>query len=120
VVVDLTRLVPGAIVRLPGSNETVRLITVEPGAFWSFVYEHPGGLERITLSEEELGGVAFLDLPDAPAFDGDPERFRLGLEARRIKTIFTSDPFPEPSGPVAPTWTTAARTASTRSGSASS
>jgi len=89
VVVDLARLVPGALVRLPGAKEPVRLISVEPGAFWSFVYEHPDGLERITLSEEELGEVEFIDLSQAPTFDGDPEHFRLGLEARRIKTTFT-------------------------------
>lgn len=87
--VDLARLVVGAVVRLPGANGPVRLISVEPGSFWSFVYEHADGPARITLSEEELVEVELLDVAEAPAFDGDPEQFRLGLEARRIKTTFT-------------------------------
>jgi hypothetical protein len=76
---DLALLVAGAVVRLPGANGPVRLISVEPGTFWSFVYEHPGGLDRITLSEEELAEVEFVDVAEAPAFDGDPYQFRLGL-----------------------------------------
>lgn len=86
---DLARLVAGAVVRLPGANGPVRLISVEPGSFWSFVYEHASGLDRITLSEEELAEVELVDVAEAPAFDGDPAQFRLGLEARRIKTTFT-------------------------------
>jgi hypothetical protein len=87
--VDLARLVVGAVVRMPGAGGPVRLISVEPGSFWSFVYEHADGLARITLSEEELAEIELLDVARAPTFDGDPEQFRLGLEARRIKTTFT-------------------------------
>ena len=86
---DLARLVAGAVVRLPGATGTVRLISVEPGSFWSFVYEHADGLDRVTLSEEELGEVELFDVAETPAFDGDAEQFRLGIEARRIKTTFT-------------------------------
>jgi superfamily II DNA/RNA helicase len=67
----------------------VRLISVEPGSFWSFVYEHADGLDRVTLSEEELGEVELIDVAETPAFDGDAEQFRLGIEARRVKTTFT-------------------------------
>jgi hypothetical protein len=79
------------VVVLPGSNGPVGLISVTPGSFWSFVYEHADGIDRITLSEEELAEVELFDTAEAPAFDGDPEQFRLGLEARRIKTTFTYD-----------------------------
>jgi hypothetical protein len=65
----------------------VKLISVEPGAFWSFVYEHTDGLDRVTLSEEELGEVELFEVTETPAFDGDPEQFRLGLEARRITKV---------------------------------
>jgi SNF2 family DNA or RNA helicase len=85
----MARLVAGALVRLPGMTGPVRLISVEPGAFWSFVYEHADGLDRVTLSEEELGEVELFDMAETPAFDGDAEEFRLGIEARRIKTTFT-------------------------------
>lgn len=88
---DLDRLVAGAVVRLPGANGSVHLISVEPGSFWSFVYEDAAGLGRITLSEEELAEVELIEVGEAPAFDGDPQQFRLGMEARRIKTTFTYD-----------------------------
>jgi hypothetical protein len=67
----------------------VRLVSVEPGSFWSFVYEHADGLDRITLSEEELSEIELFDVAATPAFDGDAKHFRLGLEARRIKTAIT-------------------------------
>lgn len=87
--VDVDRLVEGATVRLPGSDDAVELVSVSPGTFWTFVYRGPQGLDEITLSEEELGQVVVVERDEQPTFDADSHRFRLGLEARRIKTAFT-------------------------------
>ncbi len=87
--VDVDRLVIGAIVRLPGSTDAVELISIAPGEFWTFVYRGSTGLAEITLAEEELGQVVIVERPERPTFDADPDQFRLGLEARRIKTTFT-------------------------------
>lgn len=87
--VDVDRLVSGAIVRLPGSTDAVELISVAPGEFWTFVYRGSTGLAEITLSEEELGQVVIVERAGRATFDADPTQFRLGLEARRIKTTFT-------------------------------
>jgi hypothetical protein len=79
----------GATVRLPGIAGEVQLVRVSPGTYWTFVYESAGGLGKLTLSEDELGQVEVVEVASTLAFDGDPIQFRLGLEARRIKTTFT-------------------------------
>ena len=62
---DLARLV-AAVVRLPGTDGPVRLISVEAGTFWSFVYRHASGLDRMTLAEEELAEVELVNVAEAP------------------------------------------------------
>jgi hypothetical protein len=88
---DLSRLVPGARVVLPGSGEEVRLLTVTAGPFYDLFYEAPGGLGRVTLAEDELAGISHIDAPDLLPFDADPALFRLGIEARRIQVSFAHD-----------------------------
>ena len=88
---DLDQIADGASARLPGVDGVVKLIKVTPGAFFSIIYDGPNGLDRLTLSEDELAGVEVVDDPDVPPFDGDPTRFRLGVEARRIKVAFEHD-----------------------------
>jgi superfamily II DNA/RNA helicase len=88
---DPARLVPGARLVLPGSGEEVRLLTVAPGPFYDLVYEGPTGLGRVTLAEDELGGVRLVDTPERLPFDADPALFRLGIEARRIQVSFEHD-----------------------------
>jgi len=45
----------------------------------------------VTLSEEELGAVELIERSAFLACDADPQRFRLGVEAHRIKIAFTHD-----------------------------
>ena len=89
--IDLSRLKPGARIRLPGRSDVVQLIAATPGPFWDLVFEGPGGLGKVTLAEGELGRVRVEEESTHVPLDADPERFRLGIEARRIQTAFTWD-----------------------------
>lgn len=91
-VFDPSRLARGTQVRLPATGETVTLKAVTPGPYWEFLYETTaGGFGQLTLPEEDVPGLRILDEPDMALFDGDPALFRLGIEARRIRTAFTHD-----------------------------
>jgi hypothetical protein len=59
---DLARLVPGARLVLPGSDEEVRLLTVTAGPFYDLFYEGPSGLGRVTLAEDELASIRVVDV----------------------------------------------------------
>jgi superfamily II DNA or RNA helicase len=69
----------------------VTLVAVRPGPFYDFFFVGPEGTGRVTLAEGELGGIQLVETVDALPLDGDPSRFRLGIEARRIQTAFTYD-----------------------------
>jgi superfamily II DNA or RNA helicase len=89
---DPQSLTRGAKINLPGSGETVTLKAVTPGAFWEFLYETTtGGFGQLTLPEAELPQLCVVEEPEVPPFDADPTLFRLGIEARRIRTVFTHD-----------------------------
>ena len=88
---DPARLKPGARIRLPGRSNVVTLVVATPGPFWDLVYDGPTGLGKITLAEGELSGVRVEEEATHAPLDADPERFRLGIEARRIQTAFTWD-----------------------------
>jgi superfamily II DNA or RNA helicase len=87
--IDLEQLKPDARVRFPGHGEAVTLVAVRPGPFYDFFFVGPGGPGRLTLAEDELGGIELVETIDWLPFDGDASRFRLGIEARRIQTAFT-------------------------------
>jgi superfamily II DNA or RNA helicase len=87
--VDVEKLVPGATVLFPEAAGPAEIVSIKPGEYWTFVFRDAHGLDEITLSEEELGGVVVIERREQPTFDADPHRFRLGLEARRISTAFT-------------------------------
>ena len=89
--INVEQLKPDARVRFPGRNEPVTLIAVRPGPFYDFFFVGPDGPGQITLAEAELGGVQLVETIDRLPFDGDPSKFRLGIEARRIQTAFTYD-----------------------------
>jgi hypothetical protein len=78
--VDVEKLVPGATVRFSEAAGLAELVAVDPGEYWTFVFRDERGLDEITLSEEEVGGVVVIERRDQPTFDADPHRFRLGLE----------------------------------------
>lgn len=64
--VDIEQLVPGATVRLPGRSDSVKLVAVEPGAYWTFIYEDANGVDRLTLAEDELAEMTLLDPDGSP------------------------------------------------------
>jgi hypothetical protein len=88
---DPTLLVVGAMVRLPGVDGSVRLLNVQAGPFVTLTYQGTSGLGQVTLSEEELADVEVVEETPGPSFDADPHRFRLGIEARRIRIAFEHD-----------------------------
>jgi superfamily II DNA or RNA helicase len=88
---DPGRLVPDTAVRLPGASDVVTLIAVKAGPFWTLTYEGPSGLGKVTLSEEELANVEVVERSGPLRLDADPHRFRLGVEAHRIKVAFEHD-----------------------------
>jgi superfamily II DNA or RNA helicase len=89
---DPSLLSQGTKCRFPGSEETVVLVSVQQGAFWDFFYVDSAGVPgTITLSEAEVSDVAVVAESDIPGFDGDPRRFRLGVEAIRIRDSFRHD-----------------------------
>src|SRR5204863_9283949 len=69
----------------------VRLLNVQPGPFITLTYQGANGLGQVTLSEEELAEVEVVEETPGPSFDADPQRFRLGIEARRIRIAFEHD-----------------------------
>jgi superfamily II DNA or RNA helicase len=88
---DPTKMVVGVTVHLPGVDGPVRLLNVQPGPFITLTYQGASGLGQVTLSEEELAGVELVATTPTPAFNADPHRFRLGIEARRIRIAFEHD-----------------------------
>jgi hypothetical protein len=92
VAVDVEQLKPDARVRFPGHSEPVTLVAVKPGPFYDFFFIGPTGPDRITLAEDELGGVEIVEVVSTLPFDGDPIRFRLGIEARRTACAASRTP----------------------------
>ena len=89
---DLSRLTPDARVRFPGDEAAVTLVSVRQGPYWEFVFRGPsGGFGEVTLPEDELAGIEIIGSASGPLFDGDPRRFRLGVEAWRIENAFRHD-----------------------------
>ncbi|MDQ6840541.1 MAG: SNF2-related protein, partial [Actinomycetota bacterium] len=88
---DPARLVPGVRVVLPGGADHVQLVSVTPGPYYDLVYRGPDGLHDVTLAEEELGGIRFVEVRERLLFDADPAMFRLGIEARRIQVSFAHE-----------------------------
>ena len=89
---DPDDLKPDTRVRFPGDPDIVSLVQVKPGAYWDFVFRTAGGgLIGITLDESEVGDIEIVSTDSVPTFEGDPRRFRLGVEALRIENAFRHD-----------------------------
>jgi superfamily II DNA or RNA helicase len=88
---DPSRLIPGALVQLPNKAHPVTLVAVQPGAFWKIHFEGPDGTGKATFSEAELAEIAIVERPAEITFDGDPNLFRLAVEAHRIQVSFAHD-----------------------------
>ena len=96
----IDQLKPSVIVRGPIFPEPVQIIVVVPmGASVKLVGK---GLNTGQVHEPILNGeqVATLEAtPEKEPFDGDPQRFRLGIEALRLGLAYEYDPyfaFPSP------------------------
>ncbi|MGW1283045.1 helicase-related protein [Streptomyces sp. NPDC002586] len=89
---DPQKLIAGARLRLPGHTEPVTVIQVQPGAYWEFLVKGDAGDYRsVSLPEDELPGIEVVDAGGERPYDSDARVFRLGVEARRIRTRFQND-----------------------------
>lgn len=87
-------LKPGTIITGPFFSEPVQVIAVAPMGNSFKIYAK--GLEtRMThepiLTTEQLGLLTLT--ADVPSYDGDPLKFRLGIEALRLGLAYEYDPF---------------------------
>lgn len=91
---DIDQLKPNVIVRGPILPEPVQIIvTIPMGASVKLVGKglNTGQVHEPILNPEQL---AALDAtPEEEPFDGDPQRFRLGIEARRLELAYEYDPY---------------------------
>lgn len=84
----------GAVVRGPLFPEPVEIIaTVPMGELLKLVGRgmHTGRVHDPVLSAEQLAQLTVS--PTAESFDGDAARFRLGVEAERLKLAYEYDPY---------------------------
>jgi len=87
-------LTEGVVVEGPMLPEPVEVIATEPlGASVKLIGQ---GLRTGSVHEPVLDGAALAQLvvtPQEPPFDGEPGRFRLGLEALRLGLAYEYDPY---------------------------
>lgn len=87
-------LKPGVIIRGPVLPEAVRVIVVEPiGAMFKLIGsgQKSGLVHQRVLHPDQL--QLLTAAPEHAPFDGDPSRFRLGIEARRLGLAYEYDPY---------------------------
>jgi SNF2 family DNA or RNA helicase len=88
-------LVPDALIRLPSDDRSVTIVRAQgtaSGQFWTIVYrDNDGRLGDVTLSLDDLAEVELLERQSALSFAGNPQLFRLGVEATRIQVGFQHD-----------------------------
>jgi superfamily II DNA or RNA helicase len=90
----LAQLKPGVIVRGPIFPEPVQVILVTPmGASVKLIGKGltTGKLHDPVLTAEQLATLE--STPETEPFDGDPKRFRLGIEALRLALAYEYDPY---------------------------
>ncbi|MFJ4829323.1 helicase-related protein [Streptomyces sp. NPDC088747] len=89
---DPQKLIAGARLRLPGHTEPVTVVQVQPGTYWEFLVKGDAGdFRSVSLPEDELPGIEVVDAGGERPYDSDARVFRLGVEARRIRTRFQND-----------------------------
>lgn len=84
----------GSVLRAPFFAEEVRVVRADPfGGGWrlSFVGMQSGRYEERLLTAEQVSQVELV--PSADTFRGDPQRFLLGVESRRLALAYEYDPF---------------------------
>ena len=93
-VVELSQLKPDIIVTGPAFAEPVQVITTIPvGDAVKLIGKglRTNQVHEALLTSEQLASLTAS--PEHPAFDGDPQRFRLGIEAHRLGLAYEYDPF---------------------------
>jgi len=91
---DANQLKPGTVVRGPILPEPVQIIAVEPmGESVKLVGKglQTGRVHEPILDAEQLAALEATS--ETEPFDGDPERFRLGVEAMRLGLAYEYDPY---------------------------
>jgi superfamily II DNA or RNA helicase len=91
---QIDQLKPNVIVRGPILPEPVQIIvTIPMGTSVKLVGKglNTGQVHEPILNSEQL--AALEATPDEEPFDGDPQRFRLGIEARRLELAYEYDPY---------------------------
>lgn len=89
---DPRKLIAGARLRLPGHTEPVTVVQVQPGPYWDFLVKgETEDYRSVSLPEEELPGIEVVDAGGERPYDAHARVFRLGVEARRIRTRFQND-----------------------------
>ncbi len=91
---QLSDIKPNVIVRGPIFPERVKVITTIPmGDSIKLVGEgmETGKVHQPILNENQIAELEVS--PETEPFDGDPERFRLGIEAMRLGLAYEYDPY---------------------------
>lgn len=92
--VQIEQLKPGVIIKGPIFSEPVQIITVTlVGNSIRVIAEglQTNQVHKVVLNPEQL---TFLEAtPDKEPFDGDAQRFRLGVEAHRLALAYEYDPY---------------------------
>jgi len=85
---------PNSIIYGPLFNEQIKVITVIPvGNSIKLIGEgmESGQVYKPILNDEQLSKLEII--PEKEPFDGDASRFRLGIEAMRLKLAYEYDPY---------------------------
>jgi superfamily II DNA or RNA helicase len=91
---DLGNLKPGTIVRGPMLPEPVEVLVVTPlgdVVKLTGAGQKSGQVHQRVLTKEQL--QLLVSSPDTEPFDGDPLRFKLGVEAARLGLAYEYDPY---------------------------
>jgi hypothetical protein len=92
---EVEQLKPNVVVRGPIFSEPVQVIVVAPMGPGLFKLigkgMATGSVHEPVLTREQLASLTAT--PEREPFDGDPERFRLGIEALRLGLAYEYDPY---------------------------
>lgn len=93
--VDWTALKPGSLLVGVDAGALVEVIAVSrlpETAVFNVVYRRRDGQTGVFVADESTAGIALADSATRWLFDADPERFRLTIEAHRIRLAYLFDP----------------------------
>ena len=92
--VTAEQLQPGRILRGPVFPEPVRVLKADPvGASMRVLAQGMGSSKTYQVILNPSQWAVLEANPDTEPFDGDPRRFRLGIESMRLQLAFEYDPY---------------------------